>query len=221
MGAPRFSGWPVEAVDFFAGLEADNSRAYWSSHRDRYETAVRAPFEALAAEVADEFGPLHLFRPYRDVRFSQDKSPYKTAAGAVTEGEQGEVYYVQVSAEGLLVASGYHQMAADQLTRYRAAVDDEAAGSALAAAVRQLEEGGYAVGGEALKTAPRGFPRDHPRVRLLRHKGVTAGRTFPPGPWLATRRALARVTATWRGAAPLNDWLNRHVGPSTEVPAQP
>jgi hypothetical protein len=82
-----FRGWPAEAISFYEGLEADNSKSYFTEHKDIYESAVVAPFRELSDEIEAKFGPLRLFRPYRDVRFSKDKSPYKTAQGA--DGEEG------------------------------------------------------------------------------------------------------------------------------------
>ena len=162
-------------------------------------------------------GTFHLFRPHRDVRFSRDKSPYKTHQGAVTEGEGGELYYLHLDGEGLFVATGYHQMARDQLERFREAVDDERSGPELERTVAALERR-YEIGGRELKTAPRGYPRDHPRVRFLQHKGLTAGRRFGTPAWLGTRRAKSRIVEAWRGAAPLDEWLNTHVGPSRLPP---
>ena len=84
-----FRGWADTALDFYRDLERDNSRAFWTAHKEVYERDVKAPFDALSVLVAEEFGPLRVFRPYRDVRFSKDKSPYKTRCYAVTEGEGG------------------------------------------------------------------------------------------------------------------------------------
>jgi uncharacterized protein (TIGR02453 family) len=216
-----FAGWPAEALEFFAGLETDNSKSYWQAHRDVYESAVKAPFLALAAEVEREFGTLHLFRPYRDVRFARDKSPYKTSAAAVTEGPGGAGYYVQISAEGLLVASGYYVLAADQLERWRRSVADARTGARLAREVERMRAKRYEIAAhESLKSAPRGYPKDHPRVDLLRSKGLTVGRTFAPARWLHTKRALDRIVEVWRDAAPVNRWLDRHVGPSTLPPRE-
>lgn len=212
-----FKGFPPEALDFWAGLEADNSKAYWTAHKDVYDRAVRGPMEALADACA-EYGDFKIFRPYRDVRFSRDKSPYKTHMGAVTEGEGGTLYYVQLSATGLFAASGYYMMAPDQLERYRAAVADETSGPEVEAIVAQLEKAGYEVGAhETLKTVPRGFPKDHPRAPLLRRKGLIASRAFPPAKWLHTKAARDRVVKVWTDAAPLGAWLDRHVGP-THIP---
>ncbi len=195
----------------------NNSREFWASHRDVYEMAVRGPMLALTSELSGEFGEFKVFRPNRDVRFSADKSPYKTSQGAVTEGEGGEFYYVQINADGLMAASGYYHLAADQLTRFRQAVDDELTGDDLVARVTGLE-GTFTISGRALSTAPRGYPRDHPRIRFLRHKGLTAGRDFGAPSWLSTRQAKRRIVETWRAAAPVNEWLNAHVGPSRLPP---
>lgn len=217
-----FAGWPPEALEFYEGLEADNSRAYWQAHRDTYERAVKAPFLALSQEVEREFGPLHLFRPHRDVRFSRDKSPYKTAAAAVTEAPGGAAYYVQISAEGLLVASGYYMLASDQLERWRQAVADTRTGGALAREVERVRAQRYEIGAhESLKSAPRGYPKDHPRIDLLRTKGLTVGRSFTPARWFHTKAALNRILTVWREAAAVNRWLDRNVGPSNIAPPEP
>ena len=215
-GPAPFRGWPPEAVLFWEGLEADNSKTYWTAHRQLYEDAVRAPMEALGAACAD-VGPFRIFRPYRDVRFSRDKSPYKTHIGAVTESEGGTAYYVQHSAAGLFVAAGFYHLAPDQLERYREAVAGDP-GEELETVLAALRRAGYQVGGQALKSAPRGYARDHPRIALLRHKGLYAGAGFPPARWLSTRSVLDRVRKVWSDAGPMAAWLERHVGPSTLPP---
>jgi uncharacterized protein (TIGR02453 family) len=208
----RFDGWPPEAIAWFEGLEADNSRAWFQANRDTYERSVRAPLEALVAELEPSFsraGQAKVFRPNRDVRFSADKSPYKTWAAAVVGG-----YYVQVSANGLAAGGGYHHMASDQLDRYRKAAGADASGTELEKVAEALERAGLEIGGDQLRSAPRGWPRDHPRIRMLRHKGLTGYRSWPPEPWLATAEAKDRVESAWRDMAPLIDWLDREVGPS-------
>src|SRR4051812_2745922 len=100
-----FRGWPVEAVEFFDGLLADNSRVYWQDHKSIYEQCVRAPMEELLTELAPEFGTGKVFRPYRDVRFSKDKAPYKTAIAASLTGGG----YIQMSADGLSAGCGLYR----------------------------------------------------------------------------------------------------------------
>jgi uncharacterized protein (TIGR02453 family) len=211
-----FRGWPAEAVEFYEGLEADNTRAYWQDHKTEYEELVRRPMTELLAELAGEFGEGKIFRPYRDVRFSRDKSPYKTAIGATLE--RGG--YVQFSARGLAAGSGYYVMMADQLEQYRRAVDDEKSGAELAALVARLRKAGLGITGhDALKTAPKGYPKDHPRIELLRHKGLIAWKEWPVAAWMGTAKAKQRVVDFLATARPLNAWLDTHVGPSA-MPAR-
>jgi uncharacterized protein (TIGR02453 family) len=212
--AQPFRGIPAEAFDFYDGLTADNSKAFWTEHRDTYESCVKAPLESLLAETAAEFGPGRLFRPHRDVRFSHDKSPYKTNQGAVAE-RHGAVSYVSLSADGLLAGSGWYRLGRAQLDRFRRAVDGRA-GAALEDIVADLEARGCVLGGEALKRAPRGYAPDHPRARLLRHKGLYASRSWEPAAWMGTRQALDRVVELWREARPLNRWLADNVGPEPD-----
>ena len=101
-----FSGWPEEALDFYDGLAADNTKSYWTAHKAVYDTKVLRPMADLSEELAAEFGEPKIFRPYRDVRFSPDKTPYKTHIGAVVGGTG----YVQLSAEGLGAGAGMWQM---------------------------------------------------------------------------------------------------------------
>ena len=80
-----FRGWTAEAIDFYEGLEADNSKTYWNENKSVYENFVLRPMTELLAELGPEFGASKLFRPYRDVRFSTDKAPYKTTIAATLE----------------------------------------------------------------------------------------------------------------------------------------
>jgi uncharacterized protein (TIGR02453 family) len=209
-----FHGWKAEALEFFDGLEADNSKAYWERNRSVYDELVRAPMEALLAELEPEFGEGRIFRPNRDIRFSRDKSPYKTHIAA-TLGDG----YVQLSAEGLAAGSGMWEMAPDQLERYRAAVDDDRTGSALADLVAETRAAKLGVTGHGeLKTAPRGYPKDHPRIELLRYKGLVTWREWPAGAWLGTKRAKDRVVEFLRASKPIVRWLEANVGPSTLPP---
>jgi uncharacterized protein (TIGR02453 family) len=206
-----FSGWPAEALEFYEGLAADNTKSYWTAHKACYERDVHAPMAALLAELEPEFGEGKIFRPYRDVRFSADKSPYKTAIAA-TLADGG---YIQLSATGLAAGSGMYQMAPDQLARYRRAVADDLAGEELRKVIAGVEQYDIAVTGyQSLKTAPRGYPRDHPRADLLRHKGLIAWQEWPAAAWLGTAAAKRRVTGFLRAARPLGEWLDARIGES-------
>ena len=211
----KFSGIPIAALDFYEDLEADNSKAFWNAHRQVYEESVRAPLEALAEALSGEFGSAKLFRPYRDVRFSKDKTPYKTAAAAVVQAPGGAgMLYVQLSAEGLRAAGGIYHAESDQVERLRRAVADDVTHAELDRALGGLRRGGYQVDGHRLTRTPRGYPADHPRADLLRHKSLYAGRFWEPALWLHERTALTRIRTAWRAFGPLNTWLAGHVGAS-------
>ncbi|WP_441249797.1 DUF2461 domain-containing protein [Kitasatospora sp. McL0602] len=209
-----FKGWPDAALDFYEGLEADNSKAYWTAHKAVYDEAVLAPMADLLDRLEPEFGPGKIFRPNRDVRFSADKSPYKTHIG----GYLAAGGYIQLSADGLACGNGLYQLAPDQLTRYRAAVAEDVSGAELERVIAAVRaEGPSVVGRDALKTAPRGYPKDHPRIELLRNKGLIAWQEWEPAKWLGTPAAADRIAAFLRSSVPLKDWLDGHVGPS-ELP---
>jgi len=204
-----FSGWPEEALDFYDGLAADNTKTYWTEHRAIYDEKILRPMADLAEELAEEFGEPKLFRPYRDVRFSRDKTPYKTHIGAVIGGTG----YIQLSAEGLAAGAGMWQLSPEQLARYRTAVAHDITGPELERIAAEIEKAGLSVHGHGvLKSAPRGYPPDHPRIGLLRYKGLTTWREWPVEPWLETASAKDRLIDFLRTSLPLVAWLNEKVG---------
>ena len=212
MLAPVFVGFPPEAIAFYEGLEADNSKTYWQAHKDVYEDAVREPMEELIDELHPEFGAGKVFRPYRDVRFSKDKSPYKTACAALLrpDGREHGGYYVELSSKGLRLGGGVWHLEAPLLARARKAIDDDKSGRALQEVAEKLDEEGMPLYEPELKRAPRGYAVDHPRIDLLRRTRFAALTTLEPGPWLHGREALDRVVDGWRRTRPLHDWLEKH-----------
>jgi uncharacterized protein (TIGR02453 family) len=203
-----FGGWQAEALEFYAGLENDNSRDYWTARKAVYQERVLGPMEELIEALAPEFGDPKIFRPYRDIRFSHDKTPYKTHIGATL----GSSFYVQLSADGLSAGAGRWHLEPAELTRYRAAVAGPD-GAELAAEVESLRAAGVEVHGHGtLKTAPRGFTADHPRIELLRHKGLTTWQHWNPAPWLASGAPLAKLQSFYRTCHGLCDWLASHIG---------
>jgi len=212
-----FTGIPPEALDFYTGLEADNSKAFWEANKAVYRDEVKASVQALCDELA-EHGPFHLFRPYNDVRFAKGRPPYKTQQGAYSEGEDGAGFYFHISRDGLMAAAGYYAMMRDQLERFRDAVDSPNTGEEIVGIVAGLSKH-YRIGAiDELKTAPKGYPKDHPRIDLLRRKGLMMSVDFGAPKWLHTKQAAAKVRDVWRAAEPMNAWLDAHVGPTTMEP---
>lgn len=208
-----FTGIPADAFRFYADLEENNNRDWWLEHKPVYDAAVKEPLTLLLAELEPRFGPAKLFRPNRDVRFSADKSPYKTAQGAFAALDEGVGFYLQLSADGLLVGGGCHTSTPAQVARFRGAVDAPASGETLQAIVAKVADAGYEVEGEQLKTVPRGFAKDHPRAELLKHKSLTAGVNLGQPGWLAGPGAVEEVARRWEDLRPLVEWEGRYAAP--------
>ena len=204
-----FSGIPIAALDFYEDLEADNSKTFWTAHKHVYEESVKAPLEALGAALAPEFGTPKLFRPYRDVRFSKDKTPYKTNQGLYF-GDSAR--YLHISPAGLFVAGGYWDTSSPQVTKLREAVADDRTGPQLEKALAAVRKAGFDVGGDRLSRVPVGYAKDHPRAELLKHKSLTGHRELGAPAWLPTKKAFAEVTKAFRSLSPLVDWLEANVG---------
>lgn len=205
MGA--FTGWKGDFQGFFLGLQMDNSKAYFEAHRRQYEQDVKAPMQALLADLEPEFGKAKLSRPNRDIRFSSDKSPYKSNIYA--DAQAGG--YVALDAKGMTAAGGRYMVEPQQLARFRAAVAADKSGKELAGVVASLRKKGYEIGGQELKRVPPPHPQDHPRGELLKHKRLIYWRRWEVGPWIATAQARERVARAWRDGAELNAWLTRHM----------
>ncbi len=203
-----FTGVPTAALDFYEDLEADNSKVWWTAHKATYDEAVRGPMTALGDALEDEFGPGKLFRPYRDVRFSKDKTPYKTHQGAYVPTGPATGWYLEVSARGVRTGAGFYDASSQRLAAFREAVDDERRGPGLEGIVEDLRTDGWEIGGDRLKTSPRGWPADHPRIELLRHKALTATRSHGFEPVIHTPGLLEVVRDDWRRLRPLIAWLD-------------
>lgn len=202
-----FEGFPVAALDFYDDLELDNTKTFWEAHKHVYAEAVKAPFEALARELEPEFGAMKIFRPYRDVRFAKDKTPYKSHQGAFVGVAPATGFYVEVAAPGVRVGGGIYEASGERLAALRDRMADERRGPELEKILAQLRRGGFEIGGERLKSAPRGFEKDHPRIELLRMRTVLGSRSYGFEPFVHTPEVLDRIRDDWRRLRPLVNWV--------------
>ena len=206
-----FAGFHRDAPAFFRELAADNTKAWWVANQDRYVAHVRGPFEALAAELEPEFGDVKIFRPYRDVRFSADKTPYKVQIGMVTRAPVA--HYLQLSATGLLAGGGVYDVPPAALVRFRKIVDDPRLSGELEAVLADMRAQGFALmSDDALRTAPRGYSVDHPRIDLLRLKRLAIGREDQTDDWMWTPDAFEIVSDAWRTVSLWCTWVSEHLG---------
>ncbi|TIC82932.1 DUF2461 domain-containing protein [Nocardioides sp. GY 10127] len=206
-----FTGFPVAALDFYDDLEVDNTKSFWDAHKHVWEESVKGPMTALCAALEPEFGTAKIFRPYRDVRFSKDKTPYKTHQGAFVAQGPATGFYVELSPRGLRTGGGFYEASGTRLAAYREAAAHELYGPELERLVADLEAAGFERNGDRLKTSPRGFEADHPRIDLLRHRSLTMGHMIGFEPVIHTAEALDVVREDWRRMVPFVEWVRRHV----------
>jgi uncharacterized protein (TIGR02453 family) len=206
--------WPPEALEFLRDLEANNDRDWFRANRHRYDSHLVEPAGELARQLA-ALGEPHFFRPYNDTRFHM-RPPLKEQLGlAIGYGGAGG-YYVELSLDGLLVAAGLHHPAADQIERFRGAIDNPRRAAAFERALRKATDAGLELSEPELKRAPRGYPQDHPRLERLRLRNFTVARRHALEPWLHTRECAERVRTELEAARPLVTWIGTHVGPSQQ-----
>jgi uncharacterized protein (TIGR02453 family) len=202
-----FTGFPTAALDFYDDLEMDNTKTFWTANKHVYEESVRAPMTALLASLEDEFGAAKIFRPYRDVRFAKDKTPYKTHQGAFIDCGPSTGWYIQISAPGVRVGAGFYEATSDRLARVRAAIVEDRRGKELEKLLDGLVADGWELGGDKLKTTPRGYDADHPRIDLLRHKSMTLGKSYGFEPIIHSAELVEQVRRDWRATSPFLDWV--------------
>ncbi len=178
----------------------------------RYDEYLVAPARALGDDLSD-LGRPHLFRPWNDTRFHM-RPPIKEQVGLAVGHEGAGGFYVELSLDGFLVAAGMHMPAPDQVERMRRAIDAGRTAGTLTRAISRAGKAGLELNEPALKRAPRGYPPDHPRADLLRHRGLTVSRRHRLGAWLHKPRAGKVIRDELEAATPLVRWLGEHVGPS-------
>jgi uncharacterized protein (TIGR02453 family) len=204
----QFNGFPQKAFEFFEQLALHNNRDWFHAHQEVYEQACRDPMKQLVAELGGNSARTKISRINRDLRFSREMLPYRTYIAAGVHGN-----YISISPAGLYVGTGIYKPEPAALERFRRAIDDDHSGRTLQRMVTLLRRKRYQVDThERLTSAPRGYPADHPRIELLRMKGIFAGKTFPPASWLSARKAFQRIKQVINDVSPLADWLRLHVG---------
>lgn len=204
-----FAGFPSAAFDFYDDLEIDNSKAFWQAHNQTYQQAVKQPMLALLAVLEPRFGPAKMFRPHRDVRFAKDKSPYKTHQGAFVPAGPATGWYLELAASGFRVGAGFYDSSTARLAAIRQAIDAPT-GAELEKIIRRLTRSGWDMRGDTVKTSPRGFDADHPRIDLLRHKTLSVGRGYDFADVIDNPNLGQRIATDWRAVTPLVDWLVAH-----------
>ncbi len=217
-----FAGMPKEALTFLADLEQNNNRAWFDAHKQIYQEKLRAPLEEFCAAVGAQmatFAPDYLtepkraiFRIYRDTRFSNNKTPYKTVQGALffrAELCKNEAagFYLEVSPKHLGIAGGLYMPNPDHLHAVRAHLLENGARFGELASSKPLVKAFGEIQGEKLSRPPKGFPADHPAIEWIKHKQWYYWVELDPT--LATTPAgVKEVVSRFRLATPVVEFLN-------------
>jgi uncharacterized protein (TIGR02453 family) len=224
---PSFSGFPEEGVRFLADLRHNNNKEWFEANKSTYRDQLLSPAQAFVADLGERLkaisegiiydtrtnGSGSMMRIYRDVRFSKDKTPYKTWLSFIFWEGQGKKtehpgFYFRFSGEAAELAVGMHGFPKDTLAAYREAVADDKLGSELVSALHTIRDAGdYALGGEQYKRVPQGYDADHPRAALLRHKGIFGSPPPLDVALVATPELVDVCFEHFQTMAPLHRWL--------------
>jgi len=231
-----FRGFRAEALTFLRGLKRNNRREWFEARRPTYVRELLQPMQALVEELDVRFAGLapefvgdpkrSLFRIYRDVRFSRDKSPYKTHAalwifhrapgrGVGKEIDGGAGFYLHVEPGGSLVAGGLWMPPRPSLAKVRARFERDLAGWERAmhssAFTRRFGKLTDDEPGILLKRLPRGYAEGHPAERWLRYNSFTAHRSYSDAEILSPKLP-ERAMRDFALMVPMCRWLNRALG---------
>lgn len=220
-----FQGFSKKTVSFLKALKNNNEKAWFEAHKEEFEADVIAPAKHFVAAMGEKLHGIapdiqadprvnrSIFRVYRDVRFSKDKTPYKTHLGILLwEGKQKKMenpgFYFHLEPPTLLVGSGMYMFTKEQMEFYRQEVMDEKRGASLHRIINKItSKGGLFIGGEGYKRVPSEFDPKHKRAQLLLHKGLWAGSESPIPPELYSDKLIGYVYDIYKELAPLHKWL--------------
>ena len=229
-----FSGFSRQSFQFFTELIENNNREWFLDNKARYERHVIEPAQGFISSLGTRLSKLapgtrfdtrangqgSIFRIYRDVRFSKDKTPYKTHLGVLfwhgdrKKKVENPSWYFALDGNGAMFFAGLHTFGKDALDAYRRAVAGRA-GSSLAKQIESLKAAGYIIDGESYKRVPRGFDPEHPRANLLRHSGLGIKSPKLLKKEITSAALLDACEERARNTLPVVRWLSRHVAKAT------
>ena len=214
-----FTGFPKEAFEFLTGLEQDNTRVYWQEHNEIWQAVIRPTMRSLMDELEPFFGPLRMYRPNRDIRFSHNKDPYKTWVGITTQGTGpgGIGLFFAIEPHSMRMSAGSGAFAGDQIKEYRRSLDNPVAGPKFERIISRIKQAGYTLSSgrkPPLVQMPRGYDADHPRAAYLKWRGVVLRHQIPYEDWFGSPVVLDHIIKVWSAGLPLIEWVQEYVGPT-------
>ena len=222
----QFNGFSQEYFSFFNTLKKNNSKQWFEKHRGEYDEFVMHPAREFVIEMGKKLRKIapgvnaipkinqSRFKINRDVRFSKDKSPYKTYMGIwLWEGEGKRMassgFYLHVENNHLLIGVGIKMFPKPLLDRYRKAVADKKQGAALKDAVAKIKARGYLIDGKHYKNVPRGYDAEHPHAEYLLYNGLTARVEENVPDAFYSEAIIDYAYAHYKNMLPLHRWLKK------------
>lgn len=225
MSVRIFYGFPEACLDFFEQLRNNNRKQWFDEHREDFEKNVMTPARLFVHDmgnalreiapgiIADSRMNRSIFRPYRDTRFSHNKTPYKTHLGIFFwEGRMAKMdcpgFYFHLEPPTIMLGVGNHCFSRDHLEQYRQSVVDPVHGKSLNNAIRKVvSKGPYEIGVEKYKKVPRGCDKNHENARLLLLAGLTASCEMPAPDELMSNQLIDFCFERFRDMQPIHKWL--------------
>lgn len=225
MSESLFNGFPPGCLKFYEQLRQNNTKTWFGEHREDFEKDVMAPARLFVHDmgmalkqispdiIADPRVNRSIFRPFRDTRFSHDKTPYKTHLGIFFwEGRLAKMdcpgYYFHLEPPTVMLGVGNHCFSKDILTLYRNCVVDPVLGKELAKAVKSItSKSGYEIGIQKYKQVPRGFDKNHANAKLLLFGGLTASCQMPAADFLGSSELVNFCFEKFKDMHPVHNWL--------------
>jgi len=209
-----FTGFGKDLIKYYIQLEENNNREWFHANRAMYDENVAIPLKKIAEDLSIDYGPVKIFRPYRNVRFWPDLPPLNEHASLTANAEANSAYYLRIDADGMLLGAGNWQPSKSQLTEFRMIAATNSGAQSIRSVLTKLHAHSFELSTEnALKSAPRGYAKDDPNIDLLRLKSLSLSAHFSPGPWLYSSDFLNRVQAGWQSLTPWILWLRSNLPP--------
>lgn len=222
---PPFVGFPDEGLRFLKQLKKNNNREWFAKHKPEYEDFVKLPMQSMIAglkapmeKVAPEFevNPKRsMFRIYRDTRFSNDKTPYKTHVAAVFHlrghWEQSAGFYVHIEPGGVYAGGGIYMPDGDQLKKIRRAIADHAEEFQAIVGSPKFKRTFKGLESEQLQRAPLGYTPDHPMIEWLKYKSFHTGVGWKESA-ASSPKLIDKLVGVYAGLLPMVRFLNTALG---------
>lgn len=217
-----FQGFSQEGIQFLSKLQKNNNREWFQENKALFKRELELPAQQFSAEMVNRISELlgvnvssKIFRIYRDVRFSKDKTPYNTHLRISFIPDSGRkegcgdvpAFYFSLEPKALILGAGTFSFAKEGLSQYQHQVDNQETGAQLVSILQELKSRDFYIEAEIYKRIPSGFAPDHPREELIRRKGLALFKQHKLSPEIESPKLIDFCVDVYATALPLYRWL--------------